>query len=381
MSQVVLVQGCIYGLYDSEDNCLYVGQSIRHKDRENDHRRLLKQGNHHCNGLQEWYDTAQNNNLVFKIIEKVEKDSQQLYERELFWFEELKPKFWSKKPGMKFIWDDLSDDVKDKVFSGRRVKREESAQEFKDRYSKDILELYVDNGLTILEVAEKLEISYSRVYSILKETNSVRQSNARQNPFIRSKSDEYLREELSKRIANKESFASISREWNVPASTLGTLAYELGVYTKRVINRGILDEYTEEELKDEIERDYIVGNLTSKDLSKRWGVSRKTTYTTIYKFFPPDGDGYRRAQRKTTKIYDAKKFKKLWRDKTIKELAAYYNCQEATVIEKAKELDLINNEMNCGYCNERFVGRRSDAKFCSVKCRNTFHSRKRAQDL
>lgn len=111
----------IYGIFNkSNDDCLYVGQTLDINLRWKQHLKLLKSKKHPRKDLVEWYHNDNNSNLIdFRILEKCKKD--ELNSFEIKWFNLLLPKYYGKKPSDKEIWEH-SDETKNKISESLRKK-------------------------------------------------------------------------------------------------------------------------------------------------------------------------------------------------------------------------------------------------------------------
>lgn len=98
----------IYGIFNAETNeCLYVGLSKNIKERWKSHIKLLRNKKHKRKDFVEWFHThgAHKELLSFRILEECEYDEKILNLAEIKWFNELKPKFYGKKPAEGEKWE------------------------------------------------------------------------------------------------------------------------------------------------------------------------------------------------------------------------------------------------------------------------------------
>ena len=95
----------VYGIFDRDTNtCLYVGMSANIEQRWNSHMREIKGGRHRRKGLVDWSEEFGFDSLIFVVIEECENDDKLKNALEIKWFNNLKPKFYGKKPSMNDTW-------------------------------------------------------------------------------------------------------------------------------------------------------------------------------------------------------------------------------------------------------------------------------------
>ena len=113
----------IYGIFDLDGTCLYVGQSRTIEERWNRHLITLKAGNHKRAEFVEWFQSKDSDvsSMKFQVMEELISDCDEsiLNEREIHWFYELKPLFYGKVPSTKETWRH-SEETRKKISAGRR---------------------------------------------------------------------------------------------------------------------------------------------------------------------------------------------------------------------------------------------------------------------
>lgn len=94
----------IYGFFDKEtEECLYVGLSKNIEERFKQHLKLLRGKRHNEDFIQWWINNNETPSAFeFKILEVCEKHL--LNKKEIYWFNELKPKFYGKSPSENEKW-------------------------------------------------------------------------------------------------------------------------------------------------------------------------------------------------------------------------------------------------------------------------------------
>lgn len=99
----------IYGIFDSEtDECLYVGMSsVSVEDRFKAHLKNLRNRNHPRKDFVEWYhkNGVVPELIVFRVLEECENNIYTLNSLEIKWFNELKPKYFGKRPSLNEKWE------------------------------------------------------------------------------------------------------------------------------------------------------------------------------------------------------------------------------------------------------------------------------------
>jgi len=78
----------IYKIVNSENNKIYIGQTLHFRNRLKDHRNLLINNKHFCKYLQNSFNKHGIENFYVEIIEICTKEN--ICEREFYWIEELK---------------------------------------------------------------------------------------------------------------------------------------------------------------------------------------------------------------------------------------------------------------------------------------------------
>lgn len=122
----------VYGLFDNETcECLYVGMSKEIEGRFKGHLKELHRETHKRKDFVKWFidqDKDTNSISCFLLEEIFELDYDQLNLLEIKWFNELKPRFYGKKPSENERWKSTSETRKkqsfsiNKLFSGKRIK-------------------------------------------------------------------------------------------------------------------------------------------------------------------------------------------------------------------------------------------------------------------
>lgn len=104
----------IYGIFDnSNDECLYIGQTLDINLRWKQHLKLLKSKKHPRKDFAEWYHSGNNSDLIdFRVLEECKKD--ELNDFEIKWFNLLLPKYYGKKPSINESWRH-SEETKNKI--------------------------------------------------------------------------------------------------------------------------------------------------------------------------------------------------------------------------------------------------------------------------
>lgn len=82
----------IYQILNIITNKRYVGSAVDFNRRKRTHLRLLRNGIHHSNKLQNSFNKHGEDSFEFIVIEKV-NDKSKLIEREQFWLDKLKPEY------------------------------------------------------------------------------------------------------------------------------------------------------------------------------------------------------------------------------------------------------------------------------------------------
>lgn len=104
----------VYGIFDKDDVCLYVGQSTDIETRWKEHKKKLNNG-YALENFCRWYHTGDNKkNINFRVLSVCVNDEYLLNTLEIFWFNELKPVFYGKSPSTKGKWR-LSDETRKKI--------------------------------------------------------------------------------------------------------------------------------------------------------------------------------------------------------------------------------------------------------------------------
>ena len=124
----------IYGIFDLDGTCLYVGQSRTIEPRWNRHIITLKAGNHKRAEFVEWFQSKDSDvsSMKFQVLEELISDCDEsiLNEREIHWFYELKPLFYGKVPSTKETWKH-SEETRKKISAGMRKYFEASGRPLK----------------------------------------------------------------------------------------------------------------------------------------------------------------------------------------------------------------------------------------------------------
>ena len=80
---------CIYKITNTINGKCYIGSSKNFKKRKQRHLKDLRKNEHHCIYLQRSFNKYDEKNFIFDIIE----ETHNLFEREQFWINSLKPKY------------------------------------------------------------------------------------------------------------------------------------------------------------------------------------------------------------------------------------------------------------------------------------------------
>lgn len=105
----------IYSLYDVKTNeCLYVGQSKNCEERFKNHKKLLRNKKHRRVDFIAWFQDYGEDRLGFKILEECEDNDYDKNKLEIYWFNELQPKFYGLKPSMNGKWT-VSEETREKI--------------------------------------------------------------------------------------------------------------------------------------------------------------------------------------------------------------------------------------------------------------------------
>lgn len=235
----------IYGIFDSEtDECLYIGMSKNIEDRWKSHLKLLRSKKHSRKDFVEWYHSngAIEKLLIFRILETCEYDAMILNALEIKWFNEMKPKYYGKKPSLNEKWEH-SEETRKKIsaagtgkepwnkkdrgtgkdpnrrsllcvecnkdfetikplqkFCSRKCRAEYSIKEKANEYDYDyVYDLYWNQGLSRPELAEKLGVGRTTALKIMKRLGIPRRT-ADEGLKTSIKQKEDYSEELSKRL-------------------------------------------------------------------------------------------------------------------------------------------------------------------------------------
>lgn len=103
--EIKIVSG-IYALFDAEDEtCLYVGQSKDIYQRFTQHLKLLRSGKHRRKEFVEWWVSSGSNkdSIRLEVMEECEAGNRN--QKEIDWFNILKPKYYGQKPTLKGNWE------------------------------------------------------------------------------------------------------------------------------------------------------------------------------------------------------------------------------------------------------------------------------------
>lgn len=236
----------IYGIFDGEtDECLYVGMSKNIEERWKQHIKLLRNKKHPRKDFVERFHAlgAVEKLLSFKILEECECDESVLNLAEIKWFNELKPKYYGKKPSLNEKWEH-SEETKRKIGMacsekepwnkknkdtlspasydflclgcGKKVKcikpqqkfcsktcvHEKKAREKAEEYDYEyIYDLYWNQRLSRPELAKKLGVGRTTALKIMKRLGIPRR-NADEGLKNSIERNEKYSEELSKRLKN-----------------------------------------------------------------------------------------------------------------------------------------------------------------------------------
>lgn len=111
----------IYGIFDLEGKCLYVGQSREIEMRWKSHLKLLKSGRHRRKDFVAWFESskADVSCMRFQIMEEMPEGCSEveLNQREVFWFEFASPRFYGKLPSTRETWSQ-SEETRKKISEG-----------------------------------------------------------------------------------------------------------------------------------------------------------------------------------------------------------------------------------------------------------------------
>lgn len=236
----------IYGIFDNEtDECLYVGMSKNIEERWKQHIKLLRNKKHKRKDFVEWFHAhgAVEELLSFKTLEESECDESVLNLAEIKWFNELKPKYYGKKPSLNEKWEH-SEETKRKIgmacsekepwnkknkgtlspvsydficlgcgkkgksikpqqkFCSKTCVHEKKAREKAEEYNYEyIYDLYWNQRLSRPELAKKLGVGRTTALKIMKRLGIPRR-NADEGLKNSIERNEKYSEELSKRLKN-----------------------------------------------------------------------------------------------------------------------------------------------------------------------------------
>lgn len=120
---------CIYGIYDRNNICLYIGQTVNTRKRWRDHMNALKTHSH-IEEFNEWFDEHGERDIDFRILEELEEcNSHILNKLERKWFDIEHPLFYHEIPVDNTNHTHLTEASKNSI-------------------SESLLSWYADNGYT-----------------------------------------------------------------------------------------------------------------------------------------------------------------------------------------------------------------------------------------
>lgn len=155
----------VYAFFDKSDSsCLYVGKSINVELRYKRHLLNLRKGKS-LKSFQEWFYDRSLEHLEFKIL--VECSSEELNRYELYFFNELKPRFFGVTPSLS-ISNNFSDERRENIRKGLK-KREELNALIINR--EELLKYANDDIHSISLASEKLGVSISQLKRLLRKHN------------------------------------------------------------------------------------------------------------------------------------------------------------------------------------------------------------------
>lgn len=195
----------VYAFFDSDGDCLYVGQSAKLEDRKQQHINHLRGGYHKRTEFNDWFAANGESNLIFSILEECADTDDLKNALEIKYFETLSPKFYGQVPSMnnKFTPSEatrkkISDTTRKvneaagayihktcvcgtqfTVCAGRQYKYcSKLCANFQRRSALDfdtISSLY-NSGLTLSKVGARLNVSYRTVHNFMVKNNIPRRA-------------------------------------------------------------------------------------------------------------------------------------------------------------------------------------------------------------
>lgn len=265
-----MTQG-IYGMFDSEECCLYVGQSTDVEARWSAHKRKLANGVHHNHSLQEWVDSMGLDSLVFRLLEEV-VDGAELADKENEWFERLTPKFWGRRPGPTWRWNELSEQTLERMNQKRAEKRRERLAILNAEWGEKCKELYMA-GVTMEKIAQKLPIPYSAVRRTLR-AQGIRARTGRDARGLQITEERYL--QAKQALADNAPLTELAAQWGCSLTTVKQLLTEMDLWISRS-TKAVTALYALSSTEIAmIMSDGKSDGLSTREIADRLGVSRST---------------------------------------------------------------------------------------------------------
>lgn len=189
---------CVYQIRNLINNKIYIGSAKNHKKRHARHLRDLKLGEHHCIYLQRAYDKYGVDNFVFEILEECLES--ELFEKEEFWIEKLKPEY---NIGAVGGGDNYTNHPNKEIFHERLVKQLKQCKRPDPKFREDNPNWR--NGATFFVCPLcNNEIRISGIKTKPKTCGKCRDRNGQNNPFFGRKHSEETKEKIRQtKLKNK----------------------------------------------------------------------------------------------------------------------------------------------------------------------------------
>jgi hypothetical protein len=368
----------IYGIFSlKSSDCLYVGKTTNFSNRVESHKTYLRNEKHSCKGLQFWYNQQNTSNISaiveFRVLELVKEDPLLLSQREIFWFNDLKPKFWGIEPFIEFKWK-VSPEVRKKIYQKRGDEANKKFSKNVTQYGDLVQELYQKRQLSIVKITNQIpELSYATVRRIVILRGGVRSQ--RDNigaKFSRGKSQEELKEIIATSLAKDGSWEATARGLECSPSSLRNLSVELGLLVPQPNEKNIKEFHLKSNrwFSHQIQTRYIDGNSSLEELALDWDVSTRMIKKRIAQLDLLEDVSANLSNRKMRlglrKIKDLEELRYLYVEGwNFHQLSQKYECSSGIVRRTLRSMGIepLDN-LVCSHCGVGYRRKNSNSIFC-----------------
>lgn len=227
---------CIYQIRNTINNKIYIGSTKSLKKRQTKHIRDLRTDDHHNIHLQRCFNKTQDESVyVFEIIEECSAD--ELFEREEFWIDKLKPEY---NIGGVCGGDNYTNHPEKEKLRKRLAKQLRECKKPKPKYGKDNPNWRGGKTFFTCPVCNK-EIRIASQHAKPKTCAECRDRTGDKNPFHgkqhSKKSKEIMRKkQLGKKPINSKTITIDGTTYKSYADAARALGVSMGTISYRVKN-------------------------------------------------------------------------------------------------------------------------------------------------